>query len=215
MHVPDGFLGPQTWLPATGAAAVGWAWASRHARTSLKAEHVPSLGVVTAACFGLMLVTIPLPGGTSIHITGIGLLALRFGVATSYLAITLVLTLHALLLGDGGLTTMPLTSLALGLAGASAVVAVHRLGRRFAGSYAPGVAAFAGVVIAATIMAVALGLQPLLAHDPQGAPLYFPFGLKTTLPAVVLPHLIVGLLEGTLTVTALRALGDDAVGGRP
>jgi cobalt/nickel transport system permease protein len=51
-----------------------------------------------------------------------------------------------------------------------------------------------------------LGVQPLLAHDAQGAPLFFPFGLAITLPAVLLPHLLVGLAEGVLTVLGYRYL---------
>jgi cobalt/nickel transport system permease protein len=49
-------------------------------------------------------------------------------------------------------------------------------------------------------------MQPLIAHDAQGAPLFFPFGLNITLPAIVLPHLLVGLAEGVLTVLGYRYL---------
>ena len=214
MHIPDGFLGPQTWLPAAGVAALGWTWAVRRVRRTLHTESVPTLGVITACSFGLMLVTIPLPGGTTIHATGIGLLALRFGVAATFLSVSLVLALQALLLGDGGLTTLPVTALALGLVGGGAVVGTHRLCAPFAGRYAVGAAAFVGVVAAAFVAAIVLGLQPLLSHGPDGAPLYFPFGLRTTLPAVVLPHLLVGVLEAALTMAADRLLRHDDKGGR-
>jgi len=40
----------------------------------------------------------------------------------------------------------------------------------------------------------------------HGRPLFFPFGLSITLPAVVLPHLLVGLAEGILTVLGYRYL---------
>jgi len=65
MHIPDGFLGPQTWLPAYGVAGAGWAWALRGLRRDLRAETAPRLGVVAGCSFVLMLVAIPLPGGTS------------------------------------------------------------------------------------------------------------------------------------------------------
>jgi len=214
VHIPDGFLGPQTWLPAAGVAAGGWAWAAHRVRRTLRTESIPTLGVVTACSFGLMLVTIPLPGGTTIHATGIGLLAVRFGVAATFLAVSLVLALQALLLGDGGLTTLPVTALALGLVGGAVAVGVQRAGAPLMGRYAAGAGAFAGVVAASVVVAVVLGLQPMLAHGPDGDPLYFPFGLRTTLPAVVLPHLVVGVLEAALTMAAQRILTSDASGAR-
>ena len=214
MHIPDGFLGPETWLPAAGAAAATGAWATRRVRRTLTIATVPSLGVATACSFGLMLVSVPLPGGTTIHLTGIGLLALRFGIATTYLAVVLVLALQALLLGDGGLTTLPVTALALGLAGATAAVLVERLGSPLLGRFAAGLAAGVAVIVAAALVAVALGLQALLAQGPDGAPLFFPFGLRTTLPVVVGPHLIVAVLEGAVTMAALRILGPGDPGRR-
>lgn len=214
MHVPDGFLSPQTWVPAAGVAGMGWAWALRRVQRSLRLESVPVLGVATACCFGLMLISVPLPlGGASVHATGVAVLALHFGVVIAFLAISLVLALQALLLGDGGVTSVPVTALALGLIGSWAAVATARSLRR-AG---PGVARFAAgwvsVMAGALVTALLLGLQPLIAHDAAGAPLFFPFGWATTLPAVLLPHAVVGVLEGVLTMIALRRLAGDE--GRP
>lgn len=202
MHVPDGFLGPRTWIPAAAVASLAWAWSARRIRTTLDTAAVPTLGVTTACCFVLMLVTVPLPGGTTIHMTGVGLMAVRFGVPTAYLALSLVLALQALMLGDGGVTALPVSALALGLVGTSAAVAAHRALRPFGERPALFAAGFAGTVAAALVTAIALGLQPLLATGADGTPLYFPFGLRTTLPAVVLPHLAAGALEGALTAAA-------------
>jgi cobalt/nickel transport system permease protein len=49
-------------------------------------------------------------------------------------------------------------------------------------------------------VALVLGLQPHIAHRPDGTPLFFPFGFGVTLPAIVIPHLVVGAGEGVLTV---------------
>jgi cobalt/nickel transport system permease protein len=214
VHVPDGFLSPQTWIPAAGVAGASWAWALGRLRRSLRLESVPVLGVATACCFGLMLISVPLPlGGASVHATGVAVLALHFGVVTAFLAISLVLALQALLLGDGGVTTLPVTALALGLVGSWTAVLTARALRRAGPRVARFAAGWAAVMAAALITAFLLGLQPLIARDAAGAPLFFPFGWTTTLPAVLLPHAVVGVLEGVLTVIALRRLVGDR--GRP
>jgi cobalt/nickel transport system permease protein len=56
------------------------------------------------------------------------------------------------------------------------------------------------------LVALVLGIQPAIAHDPAGKPLFFPFGLTVTLPAVLVPHALVGLGEGTLTWLGYRYL---------
>lgn len=207
MHVPDGFLSPQTWVPAAGVAGAGWAWAIGRLRRSLRLQTVPALGVATACCFGLMLISVPLPmGGASVHATGVAVLALHFGVVVSFLAISLVLALQALLLGDGGVTSLPVTALALGLVGSWTAVAVARVLRPFGLRVARFAAAWTAVMVAALVTALLLGLQPHIARDTAGTPLFFPFGWSTVLPAVLLPHAVVGVLEGALTVIALRRL---------
>lgn len=215
MHIPDGFLGPQTWLPAAGAAGAGWGWALRGLRRELQAETAARLGVAAGCSFVLMLISLPLPGGTTVHLTGVGMIAVLFGVRLGYLALSLVLALQALILGDGGVTALPVSALALGLAGTSAAVAARRLLRPAGETVSLFAAGWCGVTAASVVTATVLGLQPLLAHDAAGEPLFFPFGLATTLPAVVLPHLGVGVAEGVVTVLAWRGLGPRVDGGAP
>jgi cobalt/nickel transport system permease protein len=49
-------------------------------------------------------------------------------------------------------------------------------------------------------------VQPSVAHTPEGQPLFFPFGLGVTLPAVVIPHALLGIGEGLLTVLVVGFL---------
>ncbi len=206
MHVPDGFLGPQTYLPAYGAAAAAWAIGLRRLRARLDAATLPRLAVVTATAFVLMMITVPLPGGTTVHVSGIGMLAVLFGVWNAFLSLSLVLLLQALMFGDGGVTALPVNALAMGLVGSLAAVGAHRLLRPVNRDAALFAAGWAGTVASATVMAGVLGLQPLLSRAPDGSPLFFPFGWKTTLPAVVLPHLVVGVADGVLALLAGRCL---------
>ena len=215
MHVPDGFLGPQTYLPAYGVAGVMWAAGLRRLRARLDAATLPRLAVVTAAAFVLMMITVPLPGGTTVHVAGIGMLAVLFGVWNAFLSLSLVFLLQALLFGDGGVTALPVNALAMGLVGSLAAVGAYGLLRRWSRDAALFVAGWAGTVAAALVMAGVLGLQPLLSRAPDGSPLFFPFGWKTTLPAVVLPHLVVGVADGALALLAGRFLAPRSTPALP
>lgn len=204
MHIPDGFLSPQTYLPAFAVAAGAWAWSARDLRSALNETTVPRLAMITALAYGLGLVMVPIPGGTSGHALGVAMLALIFGVRPAFVAYSLVLLLQSLLFGAGGITALAVNALALGLVGAATAVATRRLLRRFGDTLSVGIAAWLSVVISGVLIALALGIQPLIAHRADGAPLFFPFGLGITLPAIVLPHAIIGAGEAVLTVLVWR-----------
>jgi cobalt/nickel transport system permease protein len=206
MHIPDGFISPQTYLPAYVAAAGLWTYAARRVKRDLDADTLPFLAAYTALSFVLMMIALPLPGGSTVHAAGIGLLAVSFGGWMGFLAISLVLAMQALLFGDGGITALPINALAMGFVGSFAAVAAWKGLARFNESVALFLAGWLSIALPAVLVALTLGMQPLIAHDAQGAPLFFPFGLNITLPAIVLPHLLVGLAEGVLTVLGYRYL---------
>lgn len=205
MHIPDGFIAPQLYLPLYGVAAGLWAYGAKRLARDLDEATLPWLASLTAASFALSFVALPLPGGTSAHVTGVGLLAATFGVWNAFMAASMVFAIQALLFGDGGVTTLPLNALAMGFAGALAARGLYLALRRW-----PGVALFAagwiGLALPALLLALALGAQPLLGHDAAGAPLYFPFGWSVTLPALLLPHALLGIGEGALTVLGGRLI---------
>ena len=206
MHIPDGFISPQTYLPAYAIATGLWAYAARRVKRDLDADTRPFLAACTALSFVLMMVALPLPGGSTAHAAGIGLLAVSFGGWMAFLAVSLVLAMQALLFGDGGITALPINALAMGFIGSFAALATWKLLGRLNQSLALFLAGWFSIVLPALLMALVLGVQPMIAHDAQGAPLFFPFGLAVTLPAVLLPHLLVGLAEGVLTVLGYRYL---------
>ena len=206
MHVPDGFLSPQTYLPAYAAAVGAWAYAARELRRRVDETLLPRLAVLSALGFVLMSVMLPLPGGTSAHASGIGILAVVFGPWITFAAVSLVLLLQALAFGAGGITVLPVNALAMGLGGSAVACLGHRLLKPLderAGLFAAG---WLATVVPAVLLAVVLGIQPAIAHSADGQPLFFPFGLSVALPAVVLPHALLGVAEGLLTVLVVGFL---------
>lgn len=205
MHIPDGYLSPQTYLPAYAVVLPLLVRGARRLRTALDEEMLPTLSALTGLAFVVQMINIPLPGGTTGHAVGTATLALLFGPWAASCAMGLVLLIQGLLFADGGITTYPVNTLAMGFAAAFAAHLLYRVaGGRLGDHAAAFVAGWGSVVVAATVTAIALGIQPALAHDAAGQPLFFPLGLAVTLPAIVGGHVLVfGVAEGAYTATVV------------
>ncbi|MBN1826557.1 MAG: energy-coupling factor ABC transporter permease [Candidatus Eisenbacteria bacterium] len=207
MHIPDGFIAPQMYLPAYAAAAGLWTVGLRRLKSRLREETLPILAAMTGFAFVLMTIAVPVPGGTSAHASGVALLAILFGVWTCFLSVSLVLLLQALLFGAGGITSLPLNALALGLAGGGAASLLFRALSRRSEKAALIAAGWISVTVPALLLAIVLGAQPRIAHAADGSPLFFPFGFAITIPALLIPHALVGIGEGVLTLLVYRLVG--------
>ena len=204
MHIPDGLISPQTYLPALALAVPLWVVAALRLRARMGDELQPRLAVFTALAFLLSTLMLPLPGGTSGHLLGVSLLALVFGPWIAFLAYSLVLVLQALVVGAGGITALPVNALTLGLVTAWVTWGGYKLLRGLGDTVAVAVGTWLGVMTAAFLLALVLGFQPLIAHAPDGTPLFFPFGPAVTLPALLVPHAFIAAGEAALTVLVFR-----------
>jgi cobalt/nickel transport system permease protein len=64
------------------------------------------------------------------------------------------------------------------------------------------VASYVALNAAALCAAVEFGVQPLVAKDANGAPLFCPYPLAVSIPAMMIPHLLVaGVVEAAFTVS--------------
>jgi cobalt/nickel transport system permease protein len=201
MHVPDGFLSPTITLPAWGAAAPLWYWSARRSFGASVTDRLPVIGALTALAFVVQTLMIPVPGGTSTHVTGAAVIALLFGPATAFTCESLVLLLQAVLLGAGGLTALGVNALAMGLLGPAVAWLVDRALRRLSPRRAAFAGAYVGLQAATLALALLLGLQHHL------SPAYMPVPPAVTLAAMMIPSLTVaGVVEGLYTVATLALL---------
>jgi cobalt/nickel transport system permease protein len=190
-----------------------WIVAGRKLRASLDARRVPLLAIAAAFSFVIMMFNVPIPGGSTGHATGAALIAILLGPWAAVLAISVVLAVQALMFGDGGVTAIGANCLNMAVVMPFVSYAVYRL---IAGSSGPasrrrtlaaGIAAYIGLNAAAVTTAVMFGLQPLIAHGPDGRPLYAPFPLKLAVSAMAAEHLLVfGFVEAVVTAVAVSYL---------
>jgi cobalt/nickel transport system permease protein len=214
MHIPDGYLSPQTAGALWIVSAPLWALSLRNIRRRMRRSRVPLLALLAAFSFLIMMFNIPLPGGTTGHATGGALIAILVGPWAALMAVTVALAVQALLFGDGGILALGANSFNMGFVMPFAGYLVFRLlrgaanpsARRFAVAAAAG--GYVGINVAALLVAVELGLQPFFHHLPDGTPLYCPFPPGVTIPAMMLPHLVVaGVAEAILTGGVVAFLG--------
>ena len=201
MHVPDGFLSPQITVPAWIAAAPLWTWAARRNFGASSTESLPVVGSLTALAFVVQGIMIPVPGGTSAHLTGMAILAILYNPGVAFVCESLVLLLQALFFGAGGFTVLGVNALAMGLLGPGAAWLAWRALRGLSGRVAAFAAAYAGMQVATGAVALVLGLQHRL------SPAYMPVPLEVTAVATMVPSLtVLGVVEGIYTVATLALL---------
>jgi len=206
MHIPDGYLSPQTSAVMYVLSAPFWAVAVKKLKSTLPEKKIPLLAILSAFSFLIMMFNIPLPGGTTGHAIGGVLIAILIGPWAAILALTITLAVQAFFFGDGGILALGANSFNLAIVMPLAGYAIFKAlsgsadikGKRFFLSAAIG--GYVGINLAALITAIELGIQPLLFHKPDGTPLYCPFNLSITIPAMVIPHLtIAGAAEAIIT----------------
>jgi len=206
VHIPDGYLGPSTFAFFYIIMIPMWFIASRKVEKNLKTKQIPWLAFGVAFSFIVMMFNFPAPGGTTGHAVGAAILALTLGPWFGFLGVTGALLIQCLLFGDGGITTFAANSFNMGLVMSFVSYYVYRLlaarapllsRRRW---LAAGASGYIGLNAAALCCAIELGLQPTLYHAANGSPLYAPFPLSVTIPAMLISHAIIfGFVDAAAT----------------
>lgn len=206
MHIPDGYLSPQTCAAGFAVAVPAVAVATTRVRKVVKTRRVPTLALLSAVCFLVMMFNVPIPDGTTAHAVGGALVAVLLGPWAGMIAVSVALAFQALLFGDGGVLAYGVNVTNMAVVLPVVAYGVYRLvagrcdltsGRRIVAAALGG---YVGINAAALLCGLELGIQPALFHTASGAPLYSPYHLSQTIPAMALAHLTVaGLAEAILT----------------
>ncbi len=211
MHIPDGYLSPSTCVVGYLGMLPIWAIAAKKVKKALNTRLIPLMVIGAAFSFVLMMFNVPIPGGTTAHAVGGGILAIILGPWAATICISIALAIQALLFGDGGVLTfgfncfnmavvIPLVTWFIyqRMAGNTEAMSSKRWIWAAIGSYI-------GINAAGVFNGIELGLQPLLFHTAQGVPLYAPYPIWVSVSAMLLAHaLVAGPVEAIVTGLVTR-----------
>jgi cobalt/nickel transport system permease protein len=206
MHIPDGYLGPYTYIAFWIIMIPIWYYAGKKLSAELKSRQVPILALSAAFSFVIMMFNVPIPGGSTGHAVGGAIVGIVLGPWAGVIAISVALVLQALMFGDGGITAIAANCFNMGvvipfvgyyvyklISGNSEITSSIRI-------IASAVAGWASLTLASFCAGFEFGIQPILHHTAAGVPIYMPYPLSVTVPAMVLEHALgFSILEALVT----------------
>jgi cobalt/nickel transport system permease protein len=208
MHIPDGYLSPVTCIVMFVLVLPFWVRGVQKLREKMSAKNIPVVALFAAFSFVVMMFNVPLPGGTTGHAVGGALAAIILGPEIATIAISIALLIQAFFFGDGGILAFGANCFNMAVVLPYVAYAIYQLiaknealnsKRRIVAS---AVGAWVGLTIASFFAAVEFGIQPILWHAADGTPLYAPYPLSVSIPAMVIPHAFIASVVEAL-VTAL------------
>jgi cobalt/nickel transport system permease protein len=209
MHIPENYLSPSTCAVMAVATVPAWTYSIKKVKKEITKDKMPLLGIFAAFSFVAMMFNVPLVGGSTGHAVGATLIAILLGPECACLSVSVTLIIQALLFGDGGILAigancfnmafvMPFIGYALYSLISSKIKSPKG---RYIGA---GIGAYVGINAAALCAAIEFGVQPYLFKNAEGQALYCPYGLTTSIPAMMAGHLTVfGLAEVVFTLAVL------------
>lgn len=204
MHLAEGILPPLHavlwWAAATPFLAWGM-WSVRR-RVARDPDQKPLIALVGAAVFIVSCMPIPVPfTGTCSHPCGTGIAAILIGPGPTVVVAAIALLLQALFLAHGGLSTLGINLMGMGVMAALIAVASFR-GLRALGASGVAAAFVAGLLSDwATYAITATGLG-LIA--PAGHSFWNQFGVVAL--AFAPTQIPLGIVEGIVSAAAWRFL---------
>ena len=213
MHIPDGYLSPVTCIIMFALVLPFWVRGVRSLRAKLNAKTAPLVALFAAFSVVIMMFNVPLPGGTTGHAVGGALAAIILGPDIACIAISVALLIQAVFFGDGGILAFGANCFNMGVVLPFVSYAIYHAitkndpltsKRRL---WASALGAWTGLTVASFFAAVEFGIQPALFHSADGTPLYAPYPLSVSIPAMVIPHaLIASVVEALVTVAVVAYL---------
>jgi cobalt/nickel transport system permease protein len=149
---------------------------------------------------------VPIPGGSTGHAVGAAIIGIVLGPWAAVIAISVALVLQALMFGDGGITAIAANCFNMAVVMPFVAYYVYKVisgGTEITSSrrvIAAAIAGYVSLTIASAFTGFEFGIQPLLHHTAEGIPLYMPYSLGVTVPAMVLEHAFgFSILEALIT----------------
>ncbi|MBP6468141.1 MAG: cobalt transporter CbiM [Fusobacteriaceae bacterium] len=209
MHIPDNYLSPSTCIALALVSIPVLKISMNKAKEELGMKKMSSIAVYSAFSFIIMMFNIPLPGGTSGHAVGSALTALLMGPWVSVISTSIALIIQAIFFGDGGIISLGANIFNMAILMPFTAYYTNRILKNFIkkDKFNAFISGYISLNLAALFTAIEFGVQPLLFKDSLGLPLYCPYPLSISIPAMMIPHLlVVGIVEGVFTMGVLSFL---------
>ena len=101
MHIPDGYLSPQTYGPLYAIMILVWQRASVKVKQTINRKNMPLLALSAAFGFVIMMFNVPILGGSTGHAIGSAVIAIALGPWAAVIAISTTVIIQAVLFSDG------------------------------------------------------------------------------------------------------------------
>lgn len=191
MHIPDGFLTPSVVIVTNVSATALFVLSAKKVEKYITTERIPIMGLLSAFVFASQLFTIPVIGGTSVHIIGGLLTAIILGPYSAFLVISTVLLLQAFLFGHGGILTVGANIINMGLFSTFLGYFIYvRLGKK---NIAIIIACVITTILGAVSTSVLLTISGIVS-------------LRISVLMMTATHLIAGIIEGVVTIAVLKGI---------
>ncbi len=191
MHIPDGFLAVNTWVPGWVVSFCGLGYCIKRTARILKDRMIPLMGVMAAFIFAAQMLNFPVAGGTSGHLLGGVLASILLGPYAGAIVVAVVLTAQCFIFQDGGVTALGANIFNMAFISAFMGYYIYRLIRSF-------IKGKGGIVVGA---AIASWFSVVIASGACALELAFSgtSPLRIALPAMVVVHILIGIGEALIT----------------
>lgn len=198
MHIPDAFIPIPQGIVYWIIALVFLAFALRWARQEMNEDKIPLVAVLAAGIFAIQAFNIPVTMGTSGHLVGGALAAIVLGSPfAAVFILAMVLIIQGFVFGDGGLSVMGANIINMGVIGG--FVGFYSYKGLMAATKSMPISGFIAAWLACLIPALAASVELYIAGT---------FPLVPGLMGMGLYHALIGIIEGGITVVALKLISD-------
>ncbi len=205
MHIPDGYLDIATAATTYAIFMIYGGYVLRKVKGKLTSENISLISVLAAGIFASQMLNWPIPGGTSLHFVGGGLVGIMLGPWLGFLVMTIVLLVQCLVFHDGGITAlganatnMAIIDVVVGYLIYRSLIKVFDV-KRTGQTAAAFFAGWLGTVISGAACGLEIGYSHL-----------FPYGFTITVPVMAGWHAVLGIIEGFITALVVIYLTNRA-----
>ncbi|MCS7213317.1 MAG: energy-coupling factor ABC transporter permease [Candidatus Calescibacterium sp.] len=190
MHIPDGFLDLKTSVVSNLISISLLAYSIKKLNKDTDPQRIPLMGVSAAFVFVAQIISFPVFGGTSVHLSGGVIISVLLGPFSGFTIMSSVLILQAILLQHGGV--LSLGANILNIAATSCFIG-YMIYRIYPRNISAAVSSWISTILGALLVS---------------AELYFSgkIDLKIGLISMILAHIVSATTEAVVTYIILLTI---------